>query len=283
MDIRMDFIILFIFIFITSLSIYRGFTKEILSLLTFIGAICLSIISNKFVCKKIMMLVDEPLIASSVGYIASFLFFLLILAIINLVIIKIFKINHVSIIDRILGTVLGLIKSYIICLVIYFGIFTINSITYKEPSNQVKEDRLESENNKNNNDNDLIELEKFTPDYLKNSLSYPLFYFSIKKMDGLMRFAVDNFKKHYKKDEVLDKLDRLDEGATKEVQGSTKDINITDSKNIMSELNESIDIKPQDQVSTNDLNKAIEESKEEKLDSKIFTEEINKALEEQRE
>lgn len=166
----MDFIIIFILILITGIGIYRGFVKEILGLFCFAGAIFLSIISNQWIIKNLLISIEDKYVASTIAYIAGFIIFALLIALINFFIIKLLKITKISFIDRFFGGLFGLLKGYIICVLIFFTIYSFNSIIVKDFEK-----------------NDLKNSEQNTPHFLKDSKTYKIFYNSMLQLDHIIK------------------------------------------------------------------------------------------------
>jgi uncharacterized membrane protein required for colicin V production len=168
---NMDLFVLFIFLLMIGVGLYRGFAREVLGFFSLICAISLSVISNKWIMVNILSSMANQLIASVVTYIITFIFFIIIFNIIAKYIAKLVRNDENSVLDRFFGGVIGFVKGYTFCLFIYFLIYSFNSVL----------------NPDFNDDNKIENVEEVTPDWLKNSKSYPIFYTSIVKLDYLMQ------------------------------------------------------------------------------------------------
>lgn len=191
----MDLVFLFSIIILGLVGFIRGFFKEILGLISFVGAICLSIALNKTIVNKTLFMIEEPLISSTIAYILSFLILIFLLMIFNFIIIKIFKLENNSIFTKIFGGLVGIFKAYIFCLLIYFVVYSFVILT--------KNDEMETENN-------LQKMERILPKFFTKSKTFPLFFESIDKIDKLFQafFGKNNLKiENKKKNSIEEKSD----------------------------------------------------------------------------
>lgn len=203
----MDFIIIFILILVTGIGIYRGFIKEALGLFCFLGAIFLSIACNQWITHNLLASIEDPYISSTIAYIAGFIIFALIFALINLIIIKLLKIVKISPMDRLFGGLLGLLKGYIICLLIFFTIYSFNSIIVKDFEK-----------------NDLSNSEQNNPKFLKESKTYKIFYNSMVKLDEFVKRYIKSHEQH----KEIENEKEIDEHKAKQLEqeNSLEDINM---------------------------------------------------------
>ena len=173
-----DLFIIVVFILMLCLGLYRGFIKEMLGLLGLISAISLSALCNKWVVDNLLNYGNDPFLSSTLAYIVSFLFFSIIFGMIIALVVKFLKRGDTSISDRLLGAVIGGAKAYLLCLLFYFIVYGFNSTLQADL----------------NEKDDVRKVETITPDWLKYSKTYPLFYHSVLKLDDLLKKLLDEKK-----------------------------------------------------------------------------------------
>jgi membrane protein required for colicin V production len=163
-------------------GLYRGFVKEILGLIGLVASISLAIVSNRWIVDHLLNYDNDQFLSSTLAYILSFLFFSIIFGIIISLILRVFKRGEISISDRLLGAIIGGVKAYLLCLLFYFVIYGFNSTLKPELSEK----------------DDIRKIGTITPDWLKDSKTYPFFYNSVLKLDDLLK------KLLHEKKEVID-------------------------------------------------------------------------------
>lgn len=171
----MDLVVIALLVILSTIGFFRGFVKEVLGFIAFIGSICLSIIFNKPIVNKMLFMIEEPLIASSVAYILSFLIFLFIWMLINCAIIKILNIKHNSFFNNIGGALIGIVKTYLICLLIYLSAYTFSL--------------MNSENNLD--EANPGQVKKNMPKFFSESKSFSFFFDSVEKLDQIIKIFVN--------------------------------------------------------------------------------------------
>lgn len=166
-----DLFVLFVFLFTTLIGFYRGFTKEIFGLLSLAGAIVISTTSNRWIVSGFLESTENQILVSTAVYVVTFVISIIVLNMIMFFIARLLNTENHSILDRIFGGIIGFIKAYAFCLFIYFVIYGFTAV--------LKPDFEDDKNIEN--------VEEITPEWLKNSKSYPIFYESIVKLDHLVR------------------------------------------------------------------------------------------------
>jgi membrane protein required for colicin V production len=189
-----DVFIIIIFFLMLCLGLYRGFVKEALGLLGLTGSILLSILFNDWIVNNLINYDNDRFLSSAIGYVLSFLFFSIIFSLLISLIVKIFKKEESSIADRLFGGIVGFIKAYLFCLLFYFVIYGFNS-TLKPELNEK---------------DDIKQIELITPEWLKNSKTYPFFYHSVLKLDDILK-KLFNEKKEKIVLEIEEKKEKMSE------------------------------------------------------------------------
>lgn len=244
----MDLIFLFSIIVLATLGFFRGFFKEILGLTSFVASICLSIALNKFVVKKTLFMIEEPIIASTTAYILSFLIILFFFTIFNFLIIKIFKLSNPSILVKILGGFVGIFKAYFFCLLIYCVIYSFALVT--------------KNNEEQENENTIKKMEQNMPKFFTESKTFPYFIVSIDKIDKIAKAFASKNSKNSKKELSLQKNQSIDKNL--EAKNQTK----IDEES----KNKSEDSADEKEKSENQNNSKQDESDE---NNKIFSQNIS--------
>lgn len=166
-----DIFVIIIFVLMIGIGLYRGFLKEILGLFGLISSIALSVLCNKWIVDNVINYNNDPFLSSVIAYIISFLFFSILFSLFINLVLRFMSSEKCSIGDKFFGGVIGFIKAYLICLLFYFIVYGFNSTLKPELSEY----------------DNIREVETITPDWLKNSKTYPFFYKSVLKLDEMLR------------------------------------------------------------------------------------------------
>jgi uncharacterized membrane protein required for colicin V production len=183
----MDLIFLFSILILGTVGFFRGFFKETLGLVSFVCSICLSIALNKLIVQKTLFMIEEPLIASTVAYILGFLIILFLFTIFNLIVIKIFKLEHPSIFIKILGGLIGILKAYLFCLLIYCIVYSFILVT---------------KNYESKDENTIKKMEQSMPKFFTKSKTFSYFIASIEKIDRVIQSFILKNKEKTKKESL---------------------------------------------------------------------------------
>ena len=167
----MDIFVLFVFLFTTFVGLYRGFTREVLGLLSLAGSVIVSTSSNKWFLSNVLSSMKNQVIASGILYVVTFVISIIIFNIITNYLNRLLTNENHSLFDRIFGGLIGFLKAYIFCLFIYFVIYSFTAVL----------------NPDFDDDTNIENIREITPPWLKNSKSYPIFFESILKLDDLIK------------------------------------------------------------------------------------------------
>ena len=234
-----DLFIIVVFILMLCLGLYRGFIKETLGLLGLISAISLSVLCNKWIVDNLLNYGNDTFLSSTLAYIVSFLFFSIIFGMIIALVVKFIKRGDTSISDRLLGAVVGGAKAYLLCLLFYFIVYGFNSTLQPDL----------------NEKDDVRKIETITPDWLKYSKTYPLFYHSVLRLDDLLKKLLNE-----KKEVIAIDKNKAQNPLTNSELRKEHD----ESLNEDNDINEEHTKKDEENINKSDLEKHENEKKEEK-------------------
>jgi membrane protein required for colicin V production len=150
---------------------YRGFIKEILGLFSLSFSLFLSVVCNKWIVENVFHSVENSFVISIVVYCITFMFFIIIFSIIVKCILRLLVDQSDSLMDRFFGGVIGFVKAYLFCFFIYFVIFSFTVV-------------LKPDLNENNKIEDIKDV---SPEWLRDSKTFPIFYNSIIRLDHLIK------------------------------------------------------------------------------------------------
>ncbi|MES2661690.1 MAG: CvpA family protein [Pseudomonadota bacterium] len=114
-----DLAIIAIFIISTIISLWRGFLKELLSLLVWVAAFVIAQFMSPFLYEPLSTYVQPPILARMVSYIVLFFTTLLLGSLVTRLLLSLLSGAGLSVIDRMLGVVFGLARAGIIITVIF--------------------------------------------------------------------------------------------------------------------------------------------------------------------
>ena len=116
----LDFIILFI-IFTSGLySLFRGFIREVFSILSLVLGLLLAVKFYHMPAHQLSSWVNDLMIRNLIGFIFIFIGVSLVITLIGTIIRRVFTLCKLGSLDRVLGVLLGLLKGIFICMVIIF-------------------------------------------------------------------------------------------------------------------------------------------------------------------
>jgi membrane protein required for colicin V production len=192
----MDFFVIFLFALLIGLGIYRGFVREIFGLFTLSASIGLSIVVGKWIAMNFFDLTEENNLLVSIGcYSLTFMFFIIFFSIIFKYVLKLISNDSSSIIDKIFGGVIGFVKAYLICFFLYFTIFSFTLV--------LKPDFKKTDN--------IEDIKEISPDWLKKSKTYNIFFNSIVTFDHLIKkLKQSQIEEAEKSKEIEEKNDEQD-------------------------------------------------------------------------
>lgn len=116
----------FFFLLVTGISclfgLWRGFVREVLSLLAWIAAILIARVYSEHLAPSFGGWVDSEAMQQVLAFAALFMATLLIGAIINHLVAKLIAITGLKLTDRLLGSLFGIARGVVIVMVfVYFG------------------------------------------------------------------------------------------------------------------------------------------------------------------
>ena len=115
-----DLVILFIIGSSGIISLFRGFTKEFLSLLLWVFALFAAVGLEGFVTPKIVEIIGNPEISRVIASLLIFLIFIIVGGFLIKLITKLIKWSGMSGFDKFMGVLFGLSRGLIIILTIFF-------------------------------------------------------------------------------------------------------------------------------------------------------------------
>jgi membrane protein required for colicin V production len=99
-------------------SVLRGFTKEALSLCIWVLAFVVARSFHSNALALLAGLIEDPMLRSVVAFVALFVGTLLVGSVFNYLVSILIKVTGLSTLDRMLGTVFGLVRGVVVCVVI---------------------------------------------------------------------------------------------------------------------------------------------------------------------
>lgn len=122
-----DIAILVIVIASVAISLFRGFIREVLSLVAWVAAFVVAFYFSEPVAQHMEAVIHSPTLRILLAYLALFFGTLLIFAIINFFVNKYSKATSLSSTDRLAGAVFGLIRgaAVVLLLVLLAGLTTL--------------------------------------------------------------------------------------------------------------------------------------------------------------
>ncbi len=119
------------------MGVIKGFIRELLSLAFFIIAVVLAFLFYHDVGTLLMKNIESRNVANFAGFTAVFAGVLIVGSVVTFLVKKAFNIGPLKGIDRILGSVFGLLRGMLICGIILFGL-----IVFPVDDNLVTDSRL---------------------------------------------------------------------------------------------------------------------------------------------
>lgn len=113
-----DWAIMLILGFSTLLSVYRGFVKEALSLVTLIAAMVVSRVFGAQASTLLVNLIENPGARYVAAYAGLFVSMLIIGGVVNSALVKLVRFAGLGGLDRLLGTVFGFARGVLVLVVI---------------------------------------------------------------------------------------------------------------------------------------------------------------------
>ncbi len=122
---HLDYVIIAILLVSMALAFIRGFTRETLSIGSWIGAIYIAFLGSPFVQPYLIGFISNSWIAEMVSLFLIFLVSLIIFSILGNYIATYLQKTNLSFIDRLLGMIFGSVRGAIIILIGYFTLLVV--------------------------------------------------------------------------------------------------------------------------------------------------------------
>jgi membrane protein required for colicin V production len=116
----LDFIILSIIFISVLYSFFRGFIREVFSILSLVLGLLLAGKFYHVPAQQLSSWVNDLITRNIIGFIFIFIGVGLVITLIGIIIRRVFKLCKLGALDRVLGVLLGLLKGIFICMVIIF-------------------------------------------------------------------------------------------------------------------------------------------------------------------
>ncbi len=113
-----DFIVIFVLVVSVAISIWRGLAREVLSLLSWIGAFWLAQLFAGLTASVLPNSLTNPGIRIAVGFVAVLMLSLLVFGITSAFIVHLVKVAGLTATDRTLGAVFGVLRGALIVVIL---------------------------------------------------------------------------------------------------------------------------------------------------------------------
>ena len=115
-----DILILAVIAISSAFGVWRGFIKEILSLLSWIAALLVSRVYSESLASTLGNLIDNPSVRYVIAFSVLFVIIIMLGTLLNHLLSKLLVVTGLKIIDRLLGAVFGVARGTVIVLVFLF-------------------------------------------------------------------------------------------------------------------------------------------------------------------
>src|SRR5262245_58036713 len=117
-----DLIVIGVVVFSAVVALFRGFIREVLSVMAWAGAVMVTLWGFSFVQPYAQNLIGQPMLANIAAGLSLFLISLVIFSLITHAIANLVRNSSLSALDRSLGLVFGIVRGVVIAALAYLAL-----------------------------------------------------------------------------------------------------------------------------------------------------------------